>query len=459
MLFLKSSTEYLRGVNVSAQTKKKVLEGAAITALVYGASQAIRLLSNLIMTRLLAPEHFGLMAIINVFLIGLNMFSDIGIGPNIIQSGKGQNRQFLDTIWTLQVLRGLAIGSICVVAGWPLSLFYSSAELVWIIPVAGISAVVAGFNSTNIFTEYKKLEYRNTAKLEIGTQVLTLAGMLLFAFFSPTIWALVFGAILNALLKMSTSHLMLPGGRNRFCWDQHVLSESIKFGKWIFLSTLISFASNSAGTLVLARFVSMKEVGLYAIAATLAKSVEQLYEQIAGKVLFPLYAKMRNANEPEELVLQKIKRIKIAINLSILPMLFVGVVFSEEVIRFLLDPRYEGSAWIFRAYCLGIVPVVISGIGPFYLAHGNSRLVMTLSGTRLIIYILAMFAGWSLTGEKGLIYGLALFTYFYYFAEAIAQRAYKIWLPKLDLMAFIAFFACSWLAIALKTRLLSGGAY
>lgn len=432
-------------------TNKKALNGAVITTVVYGIGQALRLLSNLAMTRLLAPEHFGLMAVVNVFLIGLNMFSDIGIGPNIIQSEKGHDQRFLNVVWTMQSTRGAAIGLICVVAGWPLSHFYNANELVLIIPVCGLASVISGLNSTKIFSAYKKLEFRTTALMEIGTQVLTIAAMLLFAMCSPTVWALVFGAIFSALIKMLASHYLLPGETNQFCWNKKIMAESARFGKWIFLSTVLSFAANSAGSLILAKFVSMQQVGLFTIAATLAKSVELLYDQIANKVLFPLHAQIKNNNEGD--VLPRIRRIKKTIDLCLLPMLGIGVVFSSEILGILLDSRYKNADWIFQAFCFGIVPIVIAGVGPYYLAQGNSKLTMLLSATRLLTYLVAMGAGWFLGQERGLIYGMALFTYAYYVVELCAQRSYKIWQPKIDAIAFSAFLLCVAGALLLKQNI------
>jgi len=64
----------------------KASAGAVWTVVGQGGDQVIRLASNLILTRLLLTEHFGLMALVNVFLVGLWLFSDIGIGPALIQN-------------------------------------------------------------------------------------------------------------------------------------------------------------------------------------------------------------------------------------------------------------------------------------------------------------------------------------------------------------------------------------
>ena len=70
------------------------------------AGQVLRLISNLIMTRLLVPEMFGVMAVANTLIVGLQLCSYLGIHHNIIQSSRGDERIFLDTAWVLQIMRG-----------------------------------------------------------------------------------------------------------------------------------------------------------------------------------------------------------------------------------------------------------------------------------------------------------------------------------------------------------------
>src|SRR3989442_984776 len=85
----------------------------------YGVNQFLRLASNLVLSRLLAPKAFGLMALVAVFLSGLQMFSDVGIRPSIIQNRRGDEPDFLNTAWTIQVIRGTALWLLSCLIAWP----------------------------------------------------------------------------------------------------------------------------------------------------------------------------------------------------------------------------------------------------------------------------------------------------------------------------------------------------
>src|SRR5260221_2749930 len=89
-----------------ASLKSRVISGSMWTLLSYGASQVLRLGGNLVFAALLNKEAFGLMALVNIFVQGLGMFSDIGIGPSLIQSRRGEDPAFLNTAWPGHVVHG-----------------------------------------------------------------------------------------------------------------------------------------------------------------------------------------------------------------------------------------------------------------------------------------------------------------------------------------------------------------
>ena len=110
----------LRGEGIGA----RVVRGSALTFLGFGGSQGLRLASNLILTRLLFPEAFGLMAIIALFLTGLQMISDVGLVTCIVRSKRGNDPAFLNTTWTIQIIRGMLLCVACILMAGPVARFY-----------------------------------------------------------------------------------------------------------------------------------------------------------------------------------------------------------------------------------------------------------------------------------------------------------------------------------------------
>src|SRR5687768_7547642 len=83
----------------------RIAKAASWTALAMLIGQIIRLGGNLIMTRLLPPEMFGVMAIVLAVQITLAMLLDIGLRTALIQSPRGDDERLLNTAWTMQIIR------------------------------------------------------------------------------------------------------------------------------------------------------------------------------------------------------------------------------------------------------------------------------------------------------------------------------------------------------------------
>ncbi len=429
------------GKTPSSLTKRSVI-GATWIVVGYGASQVLRLASNLVLTRLLAPEHFGLMALVNVFMIGLAMFSDVGIGPSIIQSDRSEDKNFLNTAWTVQVIRGFVIWFCCIVGAWPFMKFYGDPMLLWLIPVAGLTSVISGFNATSIFTTNRNLALGQLTLLEIGSQIAAITLMVSVALIHPSVWVLVAGSLFAGFVKMLASHWWLPGISNRFCWDKTALHVMVKFGRWIFVSTFLSFFINSAASLILGKFMNMVDLGLFSIAATLAKVVENLYDQVSNKVLLPVYAHIKHMQAEE--LRARIGRVRRATIAAFLPMLWIIVVMGQQLIDLLFDSRYHNAGSMFRIYAAGLIPVIISGIGPFYLAMGNSLLALKLETAKFIFYVGAILIGGWLDGATGIIVALAAQNLLVYLANIYVQRLYSVWIAWLDAVAILASAAIVW---------------
>ena len=166
----------------------RAMRSSAWTMLGYGASQALRFGSNLILTRILFPEAFGLMTLVTVFIIGLAHFSDVGIAPSIMQNKRGDDPDFLDTAWTIQVIRGAVLWLCTFALAWPAAHFYGEPMLIELLPVAGLALLVSGFNPTRMDTAHRHLMLGRVTIIDLVSQAIGI-GRPLRAFQSPQVTA------------------------------------------------------------------------------------------------------------------------------------------------------------------------------------------------------------------------------------------------------------------------------
>src|SRR5664280_1625218 len=88
---------------LSGSLRLRVMRSGGITAVGYAANQLLRFGGNLVLTRLLFPEAFGVMAIMQAVVLGVTMLSDVGITQSIVLHQRGAEPGFVNTAWTIQI--------------------------------------------------------------------------------------------------------------------------------------------------------------------------------------------------------------------------------------------------------------------------------------------------------------------------------------------------------------------
>lgn len=421
----------LRALFSGSELKARVIRGSTLTVAGYSISQGTRLVSNLILTRILFPEAFGLMAIIQVFMQGLAMFSDMGIGPSIIQDKRGNELNFLNTAWTIQVMRGFLLFIICGVMAYPLGEIYNSPSLSYLLPVAGLSAVIAGFNPTKLVTANRNLALGWNTVVEITSQILSVFLLIGLALWLRSVWALVIGGVLTSVLKLILIHQLVPGPRNRFAWDGKSLTSIVNFGKWIFFASVVGFFVQQGDKLVLAAFMTNAELGIYSIAFILASAAWALNSKLNQLIFFPIYAELQDLN-PSQLR-PKINKARIAICSLLLPPLTLLAIFGDQLVMILYDQRYWDAGWMVQVLSFGYAISVGTTIGPFHLGQGKSKLFMAMITTKAIILAISMYVGGSLFGVTGVVLGVASSHFIFYLVSIGIYKYFGLWLWRLDI--------------------------
>ncbi|QLE58459.1 oligosaccharide flippase family protein [Nostoc sp. TCL26-01] len=351
--------------------KKLAIRGTIWTIAGYGSSQILRLGSNLILTRLLTPEFFGLMAVVNTLRIGIELFSDLGISQSIINNKRGDEPVFLNTAWTLSVIRGFVIWLLCVLMTWPMANFYHEDRLLWLIPVVGLSSVFDGFSSTSRHMLQRHLELGKLTIYYFSLQVLTLSTFVVLAYLNHSVVVLAAGAVIGSIYGMVASYWLVPGYVNRFAWDEDSVQEIMSFGKWMFLASGMTFLNEQADRLILAKLLSFEILGVYAVAYTLAGIPREIIKQISNRVIFPAIS--NQSGIPRATLRDKILRQRRLILIGFAIFLAVLVTVGDLLITLLYDQRYQEATWMMPILTCGIwVSVLFYTISPALLAIGKA---------------------------------------------------------------------------------------
>ncbi|GAB4310461.1 MAG: lipopolysaccharide biosynthesis protein [Roseovarius sp.] len=381
----------------------RILRSTSWVIIGYGASQAIRLGSNLILTRILFPEAFGVMALVTMVTVGLMMFSDVGIGPALARSPRGDDPAFLDTAWSIQVMRGAGLWLVTLALAYPFAALYEHPELALYLPVAGLSLVATGLLPTRMELARRHLQMGRVTILEIASQLLGLGLMVLVALWTRSVMALVLGGVLTNALRCALMWIALPGRHDRFGLEGPAMRELVHFGKWIFLSTAFGFVSAQGDKAVLGKMLSLDILGIYNIGFFLATFPMALGQTVAQDLLIPIYRNRPPGASAENR--RKLRRMRMLLTGGVCALLLAMAYAGPPLVGVLYDDRYRLAGPMVVLIACGLLP---RAIGMSYdqaaLAAGDSRNVFFFSAMRAGLQMVLLVVGLQ---QFGLIGGLA----------------------------------------------------
>ena len=410
----------------------RAARGSILMALNFGGQNVLRLASNLLLTRLLFPEAFGLMALVQLVLAGASMVSDFGIRSAIVSDPRGNDPGFLNTAFTLQILRGgvLTLG-ILLLAG-PMAGFYEEPQLAEILMLSALIPLISGFNSIRIFSASRELMLGRLTILMLTSQSSGVLAMIALAWWMQSVWALAIGGVVTAVVLAILSHILLPGPANRIGFEWAAARRLFGFGKYIFLATLASFIIAQGDKAVLGKYVSLDDLAIYNIGFFLASVLWFLSRNLNDQIIFPLYARKPPAESAENR--RALDRARFA--LTGVVMLGTGAIalIGVPLVEALYDPRYEAAGPVLVLVALAVMPRLITQ------SYEKLPLAAGHSGRYAVIMICSAAAQLGLTligvhayGLVGAIFAPVLSWCLVYPLIVHIARAYKGWSPLHDL--------------------------
>jgi len=401
----------------TSSLRKRVLNAGRWTLISYGFSYAFRLGSNLLMTRLLLPEMFGVMAIAMMVLVGLALFSDVGLKPSVVQNKRGDDPLFLNTAWVIQIVRGVvlwsggvAISLLIVAAGRfgliPQGSVYADPILPYVIGVMSLFSLISGFESTRSLQASRDLQLAKLTRIDVGSQVIGFAVTVGYAIALPSIWALVAGTLASASTRTVLSHLWLPGIRNHFAWDRAAYGEIMRFGKWIFLSSVLFFVASNGDRMLLGALIDPTSLGTYSIAFLIFSSIDQVLTKIIVDVSFPALSEVVRGNRAG--LRAAYYRFHIAIASGAYFCAGALIFSGNALISLLYDRRYGQAGWMLEILALALFAQPFRTATQTFLALGMARIYFHLHTIRIVTLFVALPVGFYFWSLEGAVYGIVL---------------------------------------------------
>jgi lipopolysaccharide exporter len=359
-------------------------------------SRLFGLARTIVLARLLAPNDFGLYGIALLSLSALETFSQTGFDQALIQK-KEDTKPYLDTAWTVQVIRGFVLATLLVLGAPLVGSFFGEPRAVLLVQVLGAAVLLKSLRNIGIVYFRKDLEFHKQFLYEFGGTFADLAVAIPAAFILRSVWALVFGLLAGNSVRMVLSYFV-HSYRPRLGFNNQQFRELFVFGKWLLGSSAIIFLITQGDDAFVGKLLGTTALGLYQLAYRISNFSATEITHVVSQVTLPAYSKLQTNVQS---LLQAYGRVLRATFFVALPIAAFTAVLAPELTRVFLGEKWMPMTATVQVLCaFGFSRAINGTFGAFFQGIGMPRVITGVAATQLIVMAALIYP---LTAKMGIM--------------------------------------------------------
>ncbi len=324
-------------------------DGSSLLIVLQAATNVLRLGSNLVLTRLLAPEAFGVVAIVVSIWYVLTMLSDLGLRSYVTRHLTADDR-LVQTVWTVRFIRNIGLAAIMFAGADFFANLYSTPEVSPAIRVGSAFILLEGLTSLAFFTNERERRVIRLTLIDFTRSVIAATVTIGAAYFLRNYWAIVISMFASSFFALVISYTVLKGPLVRFRLDREHLLDLWRFCRFVIPASMISIILTQTDKFFLARFFPLAELGKFMLATALALAIRTVMNEYVLRVFYPRFARI-NREEPE-----KAAGAFYALRRQVMLLLAFGaggiIGGADLVVRILFNDNYLGAGFYLAILCL-----------------------------------------------------------------------------------------------------------
>ena len=349
----------------------------------------IYLLVNAILSRLLTPEEYGVVSIVQVFILFFQLFVEAGMGPAIIQNKKLTDRDH-SVLFNFSLIIAITLAILYGLFGYVLSNIYSNRIYISLSWLQTISILFNGLNVVPTAILNKKKKFKEVNFNFIIANMFSGLGGVLSAVAGLGVYSLIISSIiltfLSFILNFRKSNTKLVKE-----WDSSVLQDILGFSMNQFSFNFINYFSRNADNILIGRYIGPAALGNYSKAYQLLMMPNNILLGIINPVLQPVLSDYQNDVSLIRETYFKILRLLALVGVSL--SVFLSV-FSKEIILFLFGNQWGLAVFPFRVLATTVwVQMTLSSTGAIFQARNKTRDLLTTGIYSAIILVTSIVVG------------------------------------------------------------------
>jgi len=367
--------------NSGKSLSQRVVRGGFWVFLLRITQQLFNFVRLVILARILSPNDFGLMGIALLTMATLDTFSQTGFQQALIQK-KEDIKPYLDSAWTVLVLRGFILFAILFFIAPFAASFFNAPEARPIIQVIGFAVLFQAFTNIGIVYFQKELEFNKQFIYQLSGTVADFIVAISAALILKSVWALVFGLLAGNFVRLVVSYLIHPY-RPHLTFDLGKAKELFGFGKWILGSSILVFLLTQGDDIFVGKLLGATALGFYQMAYRISNIPATEITHVISQVTFPAYSKLQNNIPKLREAYLKVLQVTAFLSFPIAGLIFV---LAPEFTKIFLGEKWMPMVPAMQILVFaGLVRSIAATTGPVFHAVGKPKIDTKWQIIRLLV--------------------------------------------------------------------------
>lgn len=387
----------------------------------FGLVALIRLVSSVVLTRILYPEAYGLVAIVSSIVFTVEMTSDLGVATLMVRHEKAESDVYLSTLWTVRFLRSVINGGIVLLLAPILAEIYGTPELALPLQFFSLFFLLQGLESMSLLRAIRNRKASKVSIIEVISLLLATAIAILVSLHTRDHVGMVVGIIVNRGATTALSYALGGPFRPRFSLDRAVCRELFQIARFVMPSSMLTMAISQFDKIIFLRLFDLTLLGLYGLAANVIQAVDSIIVTLTQNVLTPQLAEAFRRDRSSATRVYYRENARLHAFVLLLPAAVGGA--APLIVEVLFDPRYASAALILQAFALrSVLLAFYSSSENLLVASGHNHIGLMGNVLRAVWLMPGVLIGYRLFGFHGFLVMAVLYNVpglcYYYWLQA-----------------------------------------
>jgi lipopolysaccharide exporter len=350
----------------------------------------------IILARILSPQDFGLFGIALLAMSALETFSQTGFDTALVQK-KQDIKSYLDTAWTVQLIRGIVLAAIAFTIAPYVATFFDAPIAKPILQVIALSELIRGFTNIGVVYFQKELEFHKQFIYSLSGMLADMGVAISTALFLRSVWALVFGLLAGNLVRLIVSYFVHPY-RPQLNFNLQQFKELSSFGIWVLSSSILLFLITHGDDALVGKVLGVTALGFYQLAYRLSNMPATEVTHVISQVTFPAYSKLQDNLPKLKEAYLKVLQLTAFLSFPIAGLIFV---LTPDFTMIFLGKKWMSMVPAMQVLVFaGLARSIAATTGPVFLAMGKPKIETQWQIVRLLILAASI---WPLTIVWGIV--------------------------------------------------------